>query len=660
MPDNPQNDDLSFDDIARMESELSRMKESIDSSRESTVRELREIAEHYKKIFQTLQESFETLIASIPERFREKTRNEWDRFFSEVGSAGGRILGDILSRSIQLGLQNSLTGSIQTTFDRLAGPLAGVVTAGLAAAIGSVTGGVGAAAAGVLLPAVQQVISPIASYAGMHFEGYRMAGARVAQIIDPGFLRGWLENGATLRDFGKFFASEMMRLRVATGATEEEVAQTARAFSLLGIGLADGGSDLTEFSLALEKTMNLNQGVMAQLQTDIVRRYGQDVNSIIPVMNIVASTTKEMTAAYRDQENAVAGAFRSSQLVIEAFGQITAQARTSQQSIEGLTAAAQLLLRTAVSPPSGRSMFRAEEAVRTAGTVLGGLMARPQPTMEAEAPMAGVAMLIMQQTPFGQEVLQRELEETRRLRLPPTSLETVSAQLNVRDPQHGLRRLLAMIMGLEAQRERTGEYSVQMLLEQRGVDQASSLLVRQLMELVRREGVLGAQDPFARFQQLLSSPENKNISDDIRKYIEQAKNIGENSMSILDTVARNLQAVSEYFRDSYFTDSRNAVREAFGLEKVNMPAGGMPMTTPSATPGFGPGTGVSPLEKPPGMLAMEEEFLRNPWGGNPPTGGAANPLTPRREVTLITPHTQASMVHQEVATKGGLMPTGSR
>lgn len=664
----PNQNDRQTADVSELEAEISRVIEQLSATATGTGTELGKVIAEYKNTLQQIQENFDRLFVTMSQTIGEQSRASWTRFFADLGAFGAQIIGDIISRGVRMGLQTSLTSDVQTSLDALSGPIANMLSTaiGVAVAKNPVSGaGIGA----IMSPIIDRLAGPVLSRLGMELEGYRMVGARAAPIIDPGFLEDFQRTGATLKDFGQFYTSELIRVQFASGATAESVLQAWQAFSRLGIGLASGGSELAEFTLALEKTLNLKPGTILQVEMDIVRRYGENLSAIIPVMNTVVDTTRAMSHAYANQSNATAGAFRSAQNVIEALSQISSQARNSQVSIETLTSASALLLRTAVTPGTGRALFRPEEAVRTAGVALAALMPSPQSTTAAEAMASGLTTDLLSQSELGREVLKKEVAMARTLGLPPGSLETAASMMVVQDEDHAIRRLLAMSMGVREMIRREGETSVQLRFEtQRGVDPRSWIEIREFQRRLGALGVFEAEDPLTRFREVLGDPQNRAVSDEVKKYLHTAKEIGDNSRSMLDRIASNLQSVSEYFQNSYFSDSRNAVREAFGLEREDF-AGGISSGARESPPSLLDQLSALRSQNPyitPEMTAMESDILAAGLGrpGDRPTGGqesvTTTPVSTRREAIMLTPHTQDALVRQEVASKSALIPTGSR
>lgn len=513
------------------ENQAQRLKEETYQTYEETKKRLDEMVEDYKKNFDEIADHYKKTLDEASEKVSAGKRSSWERVFSGMGGAAGAVLGDALNRSLQTSIDSTNLSNLSPGIGR-AGKSIGAM---LGAAIGTFFGGpvgtaVGAASGYALGGGIDE--------AGMQMEGYRMIGARVAPLAQSG-----LRYTAPLEALGRTYRVAVKDIVRDTGATADEVMATADAFAKLGAGFLDGGRDMTEFTLGMDRVLKLQPGTVLKMQTDLVRHYGESIGGIRSTLRDVVGMTREFSKEQQDNKNATAGAFSSAALVVDALGQITSQARNSGASMETLNTMARALVETMVSG-EGKGKQRPDQIIKSAGSIVGFLMPKPAATTGSEAMASGVSKLLLEKTSLGRHELRSELNLGKEYGMTAANLETIGAFQASKSRNSGTRRALGKMMGVEELVREQGELKTRMLLESQGVTPQDWVAMISAVKDMEKAGVFSAKDPLQAFRDFTNDPKHKATSEDLKGLRETQKDLANKQQSMMTKAANSLVDIS--------------------------------------------------------------------------------------------------------------------
>jgi len=561
-PNNPNSDnDIVLEQIRQLRNELEKTREHVRSLGADVGELSREIKKTYETLQKQIEESLKTSFSN------SQVQSSVQRALTDLGLLAGEAFSRALNTAVERGIGDINVGQMQTTLGAMSSSIANIVGVLVGGATTAFTANpvMGAAAGVTAQQLTSQVAQPLTSFAGMQLEGYRMMGARVLPLTGQNFM----QYAQDLKGVGAEYQRTLVETRLATGATEQEIAQLIRTFAQLGIGFLEGSRDIVQYNLALERMFNLRPGTILQTETVLVKQFGQSINDIKPIVEGMRESVQQYEEAYKNFGNTTAGAFKTMQLFIDAMMQTTSAARTSGASLDTLLTLSKSLIDTMVVG-EGKGLFRPEHMVQGAGNLLQLLTPPASGTITSSAPTQGMVMNIIQQTEFGRNLLQRfqEIQKERGLAPGPAQLG-LAADFYIRSgntQERGLQYAFSILSGLqEMMRGPQGKTGVSMLLGGMHIDQREVEMLFQHIDDLTKKGVFSAQDPFAMYKEIVAKEPQK--LDLTKQVLEAAGQIAPETLSAMDKAALGLTKLSTYFAGGeYLRDSRDIVQFMRGIE----------------------------------------------------------------------------------------------
>lgn len=650
--------------LRHMEEEQARQQADEDAERlraetveafEDTKKRLEEMVDGYKKQLDDVKDQYSKAVEEVGKKIGGGQNSEWTKVFSAMGTSAGLLLGEAMHHSLRLSIDSANVGDLQPGLGRAAKQIATMLGGAIGALFtGGMGIGIGAAAGFGIGSAIDD--------AGMQFEGYRMLGAKTANLA-----QGGLRYDYGIEDIGRKYRESIRDITMSTGATSDAAGQAIATLARLGVGFLEGGKDAAEFALGMDNVLKLQPGTILRLQTELVRQYGESIGAINPVLREVVAMTDDYAQVQTGANRALAQSFSSSMNVVDALGQITSQARSSGASMESMTMIAHSLIDTMVLG-RGAGLQRHEQVVRGAGSALAALMPHPTGNTTSEAMPSGVTRYFMGATPFGQSQMDAAMRiGTDRLKMSPefaqANMQSLASML-MAGPGGGkasIRWALANLAGInERLKNAKNGDQAWMMLQQAGMSNDAIAQVIPLVDTMRSAGVFEARDPMKAYAHFLNAAptdeKHKAAQDHMKALQAKFREMGDQSKSAMEHAAAALTDVSTYFNKTYWSEARDAVRSAFGLKQTQEEAArlsekqkaAVALNTPSGTKNF--------VENAMRTLAVAT--------GDPLAGytdsGLYSGWVAQTHTTVINQQTNNGLKNEDTRASGGMQTTGGK
>jgi hypothetical protein len=548
------------------EEQAQHMQQETHRLYEETQRLIREHTEFTKSTYEEIGRQYKDVMGRLDEEKTREFEAKWLQTFGRWGQMLTQTLNDVLQRSMRRSIDSVNVGDLQPGFGK-AGAEIGKT---LGTALGTAVGG----------PLVGQILGTLTGVAvpmlAMQAEGYNMIGARTAPIMYGGG-----------RSFNKDFEVMGREYRLAindivknTAATAEEVGRGADMLAKIGIGFREGGKAEVEFALQADRMLQLTPGRTLKMETDLVTRYGEAGQRTKTITREMAQAMAEFTVIQGETGSAIARTFQAGNTLSNTLEQIASSARNSGASMEAVNSIAISLI-TTMAQGQGREGMRPEALAVGVGHLMGGLMPQAQGDANAEARRSGIDRILLERTQMGRRLIRSYESEGSSLGMADRDRHNMIGFLGtVHMSRQGSGRLEAMrdfsskILGLaDLMKDPTvGWEGAMKMVEGRGITGQDLLITKRISEELAQRGALApGTDPTRAMMALLrqhkDDPEYKDTIEKFRNFTKEAKKQAHDSQAALDKIANQMTVVSAWFNENYWTKGRDAIAEAFGMEK---------------------------------------------------------------------------------------------
>lgn len=611
---------------------------------EKTKRVLDDHVKATKNSFEEMEKEHKRVGDALPEQERRQFEMEWNRAFEQWVGLASSALRQVMQKAMTRSIDSATVGQLSPGLGQLG------------TQFGSVLGGAIGSAFGPLGKVIGQAIGgPIVDMISMQAEGYNMLGARVARQAYGGG-RG---TGQDFERIGQDYRLMVNQVVRETGATAEAVGATFDALSKVNIGFEEGGKDLGQYALSVDRVLNLRPGRTLQMETDLVTKYGESAEQSKNITRDLIDAMAHFNVEQARTGSALMSTFAAGETLANTLEQIASAARSSGASLDSLNGMAIMLVQTM----SASGAMRAGEVADSGGRVLAGLMPKSQSSPGAEAKRSGISRMMLNQTESGRALIARIEKEgdtfgmgKRERELMFETLASMHLSREGAGKEEGYNYLAATLGGISrmAGKGDNSDIKAWALLADRGNFGAKDMLMmRKLTAEFDKAGVFTAKDPASAMKQMMDAksadPEYAATVKNLQKVMDEAKRQGEAQASTLDKIADHMVKMSVWFNKSYWTHGRDAIADAFGLAPKSsmldilggvMGYGRAPARGSTVGGGMAPGSQMGSV---PGMNKTDD--------------GQRSSMT--RQEMMVSPDTMTRAGNESTANRSGLEPTGS-
>lgn len=289
-----------------------------------------ELDQQLKKIDVALKENFAEFAKTVSERDRSLNVS-WDKFKAQIEKDAVSIVSKFVG-----GFTNAFQSTVSTVIERTStSGVFGNLAGSLVGAIVGAFGGPGGMAIG------NQIGGVIGQAIGGAMEGTRMTGATVAPYMAAGLnLEGTSAGGRSLKDYsaiGGEYLESLLEIREATGMEIGEADKLEKALARLGVAAASGESvKLAKLTSTYDQLFRMPSGTTLKMEETLIGQFGRSGLEVINVMGVAFDSLSRMNEEFKEHDSNIGKALSSGSYLSEMLGTITAQARTSGASLEGV------------------------------------------------------------------------------------------------------------------------------------------------------------------------------------------------------------------------------------------------------------------------------------------------------------------------------------
>ena len=307
MPASPNQIDVQVEEL------IARQTAAFEAYSKQVLSHLQNVGKKYTK---TIEEGTE----KQKRRFDDNSRRlstMWNRYFQHTVLGFEGALRDM----------TRLAGS-QGGFGQVGVELGKKIGGGIGDTIGKKIGG----KAGMLGRAIGTFVGGGIVTAVQTSEAIRMLGARFAPVATGG-----MGVRSDYRAIGGEIIRQTNAIRLATGASKEEIMGLATELSRLGVPFDQAGSKATQYALASEKVLNLERGTTAALDTLAITKYGEAWDDVAGILQNITSSTAQWQHIARKTGSSLAQALSSNQNLTRMYMEVASAVSNSSLSMKGLS-----------------------------------------------------------------------------------------------------------------------------------------------------------------------------------------------------------------------------------------------------------------------------------------------------------------------------------
>lgn len=545
----------------------------------TTPEELEKTFEDSKKTVEdntkAMSEGMEKMQASFEKMLDRTNKKMLDQYsasnesFRRMADLIGQGISTTLQKSLQRSLPSSMS-SMQPMFGKIGEEFGGVIGKSLMGMLSAnpIVGMIGATVGKLVIGEVQ-----------MQMEGYRMIGAKAAPVATAGRLQD-----VDFEKIGVGYSKAIREISIATGATADEVASLADRLSKVGVGFLDGGQKQAQFALAAERVMNLSKGTAEALQIETIEKYGDTLESARRQIESIRDAQKEFIVANWQTNSSIAKTLSSGQVLSDLLGQISASARNSGASLEGMNSVAITLVKTMAGGAQGQ-MFRPGQMGEVGANIMQNLMPSMTGTLQEEAQRSKLDAFLMKQTGMGRQVARRIKSNA------PSDLKggdedflfnMMQQNFVLGGKKNAAQVALGKMAGTSALVEKFGMKAAMAAMEQHGMSPAATYATNrvysELTDRMKKQG-MDVNDPrqltkaFMQYQrEAQTDPKAKEMLKAAglnEEMLKTASKQGDAMRSAMEKTADKLAEVREYLQGTYWDRWKDSTAAVFGLDTKN-------------------------------------------------------------------------------------------
>jgi len=288
--------------------------------REAALRALRDAGIQYKEAHKEVD------LSSI--EIWQQTQADFKSMLIAITNDVVRMLGNVASRTA---IEVVGRGGFGQVGDKLASMIGEAVGKGIGSALsggegwrknlGEVGGKLGAVGA-------QAAVGTFAWY-----ESQRMLGARRAPMMG-----GAPTGEENFFQMGRQYTAQSIEIRQITGASTQAVDDLMTELSRVGIKFDDTGKEATKYALSAQTLLNLQEGMVKDLQVTAVKDYGEAWGDVTDIIHDTTAVSQYWQAVAEKTGDAQARALSSNQVLLDMYVKIMQATKGTSFSMTGLNA----------------------------------------------------------------------------------------------------------------------------------------------------------------------------------------------------------------------------------------------------------------------------------------------------------------------------------